>query len=571
MADKSMVCGLLPCLASVKMCAMSRPEAPDAWWRHGVIYQIYPRSFQDSNGDGVGDLRGIIGRLDYLNDGTPASLGVDALWLSPIYPSPGFDVGYDVADYDAIDPLFGSLDDFDELVREAHRRGIRVILDLVMNHSSYLHPWFLESRSRRDSPKRDWYLWREAPPGRRYPNNWRSFFGGPIWTWDGKTHQFYLHTFLAEQPDLNWRNPAVEQAMMAMMRRWLDRGVDGFRLDVFNAFFKHADLPDLPVRPGRRRGYERLEHIYDKNQPELSTFLGHLRSLLDRQHGRMAVGELFDSTQAQALRYVGPNGLDLCFDFGLLHQPWSAPAFERSIAAWQGSPASAVWPCYVLGNHDQSRLATRYGDGLPNGEVDAIAKVAATLLLTVRGTPFLYYGDEIAMRDQPIPRERIRDTPALRFADRPGGWTTRDPARTPMQWDDTPGAGFSAGEPWLPLGADHAVRSVARQEGDPDSVLSWYRRLMWFRRRSPALRYGTWRALLPRPDDSLVYLREAADQSLLVGLNFTGHEVAVDLNDLPSGRWTTRLSSRGAAAEARLLRGRLSLAPHEAVILEHAP
>lgn len=546
---------------------MPLQQQPDDWWRDGVIYQIYPRSFQDSNGDGVGDLRGIIQRLDYLNDGTPRSLGIDAIWLSPIHPSPGFDVGYDVSDYDAIDPIFGTLEDFDVLVREAHRRGIRIILDLVMNHTSHLHPWFRESRSRRDDPRRDWYVWRDAAPGRRYPNNWRSLFGGPAWRWDAPTRQFYLHTFLAEQPDLNWRNPDVERAMLAMIRRWLDRGVDGFRLDVFNAFFKHVDLPDLPVRRGRFRGYHRLDHIHDKNQPELLDFLARFRALLDEKPGRMAVGEFFGGTREQAASYVGPAGLSLLFEFAFLVQPWQPAVFQRAIVAWE-RPGHDRWPCYVLGNHDQPRLATRYGGTLPEAEVDALAKVAAALLLTLRGTPFLYYGDELAMRDVPIPADRVRDFPATRYGHRPDGWTTRDPGRTPMQWEDAPAAGFTRGEPWLPLGSDQRTRTVARQAADPASVLSWYRQLVWLRRASAALQRGTWRTLLPEPDRALAYLREAPGQRLLVALNFASDEVALRLGDLPAPRWFTRLGTRSSASEDRIVSGQLTLAPYEVLILE---
>lgn len=547
---------------------MTRRREPDLWWRHGVIYQVYPRSFQDSNGDGVGDLRGVVRRLDHLNDGTPSSLGVDAIWLSPIYPSPGFDVGYDVADYDSIDPLFGTSDDFDELVSEAHRRGIRVVLDLVMNHTSHLHPWFQESGSSRDDPRRDWYVWRNAPAGRRYPNNWRSFFGGPAWQWDRRTRQFYLHTFLAEQPDLNWQNPQVEEAMLAIIRRWLERGVDGFRLDVFNAFFKHADLPDLPVRRGRSSGYDRLEHVHDKNQPEMIDFLRRLRAVLDERPGRMAVGEFFGGTREQAAGYVGPGRLDLLFEYRFLHQPWHPAAFQRTIAEWEAALARDAWPCYALGSHDESRLATRLGGSRPDDEQDAIARVAAAMLLTLRGTPFVYNGEEIAMRDQPIPPERIRDTPAARFAHRPGGWRTRDPARTPMQWDDGPGAGFTQGQPWLPLGSDHRTRTVAQQAADPRSVLGWYRRLIWFRRGSPALRWGTWRPVVPEPREALVYLREAPEQTLLVALNFTPKAVVVELPHLRRPRWTTRLGNVGPEGEERLGNGRLALAPFEALILE---
>jgi alpha-glucosidase len=542
-----------------------RPRDPDAWWKHGVIYQIYPRSFADSDGDGTGDLRGIIDRLDYLNDGTPDSLGVDAIWLSPIHPSPGFDVGYDVADYDDIDPLFGSLEDFDELVAQAHRRGIRIILDLVMNHTSHLHPWFVASRSSRDDPKRDWYIWREAAPGRRYPNNWRSFFGGSAWKWDRGSRQFYLHTFLDEQPDLNWQNPQVKREMLAMIGRWLDRGVDGFRLDVFNSFFKHAGLPDAPVRRGFS-GYFRLAHVYDKDQPELSGFLSDFRALLDRKPGRMSVGELFGGTVEQAAGYAGavPDRLHLVFDFRFLEQPWKAEAIQRTIAEWEAA-LDSDWPCYVLGNHDRSRLATRYGRQVRETDVDRLAKVAAALLLTLRGTPFVYYGEELAMRDEPIPRDRMRDTPATRFG-RTGGWESRDPARTPMQWAPGPWAGFTTREPWLPIGADADTRNVALQSRDPDSVLSWYRRLIWLRRGSPALNSGSYRPLLERPERTLAYLREAEGERMLVALNLSDEPQVVSFEEPPTGDWQTALSSH-ASRGTRLRDGQLTLEPFESLIL----
>ncbi len=304
----------------------------DDWWQRGVVYQVYPRSFADSNDDGFGDLPGLIDKLDYLNDGTDLSLGVDAIWLSPIHPSPGFDVGYDVADYDAIDPLFGTLEDFDRLVAEAHRRGIRIMLDLVMNHTSSAHRWFEESRRDRSGPFGDWYLWRDGVRDRfgrlRRPNNWTSFFGGSAWTWDDVRGQFYMHTFLPEQPDVNWRNPAVREAMLAMVRGWLDRGVDGFRLDVFNAFFKDPDLTSNPRRLLGRRPYDRQVHLYDKDRPELAGFLEEFRALVDSYPGRMTVGELFSGDPRLAPRLSAPK--HLVFDFELIRQGWSATGFATA-------------------------------------------------------------------------------------------------------------------------------------------------------------------------------------------------------------------------------------------------
>ncbi len=540
---------------------------PDAWWRNGVIYQIYPRSFGDSNGDGTGDFRGIIDRLDHLNDGSRDSLGVDGIWLSPMFPSPGYDVGYDVADYDAVDPLFGSMDDFMALVEECRKRGIHVLLDLVMNHSSHEHPWFKESRSSRDNPKRDWYIWRSPKPGRRYPNNWRSFFGGSAWQWDRKTRQHYLHTFLREQPDLNWHQPQVQAEMLKMIRGWLDRGVDGFRLDVFNVFFKHVDLPDQPVLRGQK-GWNRLDHIYDRSQPEMDGFLRAFRALLDARPGRVSVGELFYGSIEEAVRYSGsgPDQLHLSFYFPFLLQPWRADGFQRVIAEWD-TALGEDWPCYVLGNHDQSRLATRYGAGLPDDEVDAICKVAATLLLTQRGTPFLFQGEEIGMRDTDVPLDARKDTPAIRF-----DFEGRDPERTPIPWSgEAPGYGFTtAAETWLPFGADVATRNVAAQRGQKGSVLDWHRRLLWLRRESPALHAGSWTPLIDAPDAALAYLREAGGQRMLVALNFIREpaDITLDAARLPAGRWRTRLSTHDDSGDSRLVAGELQLEPHEALILE---
>jgi len=352
---------------------LSRPEvesvveAPrfgDDWWQRGVVYQVYPRSFADSDGDGVGDFGGIIDHLDHLGrDG----LGVDAIWLSPIYPSPDYDFGYDVSDYTGVDQRFGDLDSFARLVDECHRRGIRVILDLVLNHSSHLHPWFQASRSSRSGPHADWYVWADGAghgPDRRRrpPNNWRSFFGGSAWTWDDARGQFYLHTFLPEQPELNWRSADVRAAMLEVVRTWLDRGVDGFRLDVFNVFFKDARLRSNPPRVGRRGAWSWQRHLYDRDQPELAEMLAELRNLVDERPGRMTVGELFDGTIAQAAEFTSPR--HLVFDFTLLATPWSAAAFRETIARIEQAFGPDRWPTLVFSNHDQPRHALNRGGEL---------------------------------------------------------------------------------------------------------------------------------------------------------------------------------------------------------------
>jgi alpha-glucosidase len=512
------------------------------WWRHGVIYHIYPRSFADSSGDGVGDLAGIASRLDYLNDGTPASLGVDAIWLSPFYPSPMKDFGYDVADYTGVDPLFGTLDDFDRLVAEAHARGIRVIVDLVPNHTSDQHPWFLEARASRQSPKRDWYVWADSKPSGEPPNNWMSAFprAGRAWTFDRPTGQWYLHSFLPEQPDLNWWNPEVRQAMDEVMGFWLDRGVDGFRIDVAHRMAKDPQLRDNPLvamgdehdptgqARARRLAEMRLE-LYDEDWPEVHEILRRFRRTLDAYDDRMAVGEVYLLDLRKLARYYGSgrDELHLAHNFVFLHQPWKPEAFCSVVDDYTALLPADAWPAQFLGNHDHSRVASRYDEG---GNGLARARVGAMMVLTLRGTPFLYYGEELGMLDGEIPPERVVDVDG------------RDPERTPMQWDASPGAGFSVpgggsapAEPWLPVAASADRVNVAAERDDPASMLSLYRRLIWYRKGSAALRWGGYRSLPDVPDSLYAFLRESPEERLLVVLNFAGTPVrwpaAPDLGD----------------------------------------
>jgi alpha-glucosidase len=553
------------------------------WWKTGVVYQIYPRSFADTNGDGLGDLAGIIEHLDHLK-GTPDSLGVDAIWLSPIYPSPDFDFGYDVADYVGIDPRFGTLDDFARLIDAAHTRGLRVILDLVLNHTSHLHPWFQASRTDRDGPFGDWYLWRDpapdSPPGRRArPNNWRSFFGGPGWTWDEVRGQYYFHTFLSEQPDLNWRHPGVRAAIVDVVRTWLDRGVDGFRLDVFNTFFKDAELRANPRRPGPDP-WSRQRHVFDRNQPELVEFLAELRAVVDEQPGRMTVGELFDGTATEAVAYVAPR--HLVFDWAVMNLPWDAGAFRRAIAVREAVFGPDRWPANALSNHDQPRHASRYDEpaagGAPGAALgddvgDVRAKVAAAALLTMRGTPFLYYGEEVAQRDIHVPRATAFD-PFARRADPGRSVFNRDECRGPIAWTgDPPGFGFSDGLPWLPMSADSMARNVAGQAADPDSILSWYRRLLALRRESPALQRGDQELVDVDDPDVLAYLRidGPGGERVFVALNFANREAALAIPPPAAGgrHWRVALSSapsRGRVA----LEGGVVLAPLEALVAVEA-
>jgi alpha-glucosidase len=510
------------------------PGQRNEWWRRAVFYEIYVRSFKDSNDDGVGDLRGIIDRLDYLNDGTPRSLGVDALWLTPINPSPMFDFGYDVADYEAIEPLFGSLDDYDLLIAEAHKRGIRILLDLVPNHTSHLHPWFIESRSSRTSPKRHWYIWRDPAPGGGPPNNWVSSFGGPAWTLDPVTQQYYLHSFLAEQPDLNYRSPEVRRAMESAIRFWLERGVDGFRVDVIHKMVKDEGLRDNP-RPAPEeehpiRHYGGQAHVYDEDRPEVHEIIRSWRTILDRYGDRMMVGEvyIFDPSRVATYYGNGEDELSLAFNFSFLWTAWDAAAFRMQVDQIEDLLPAKAQPTYVLSSHDVPRHRTRFEDSIQG---DARARLSALMLLTLRGTPFLYYGEEIGMRDGFIPQERICDPVGKRF---PG--LGRDPERTPMQWQAGHNAGFSsAPETWLPIPSGTEQINVAGQLDDPASLLSFYRRLIWYRKQTPCLTQGEY-----RPIDSAagtyVYERALAAERMIVALNFESAPRKVHLAGFGRGK-----------------------------------
>jgi alpha-glucosidase len=477
------------------------------WWRDGVIYQIYPRSFMDSNGDGVGDLEGIRRRLDHL-----AWLGVDAVWLSPCFPSPMKDFGYDVADYCDIDPAFGTLADFDRLVAEAHQHGVRIVLDFVPNHSSDRHPWFVESRGSRTNRKRDWYVWRDPQPDGSPPNNWLAAFGGGAWEWDEATGQFYLHSFLKEQPDLDWRNPEVERAMHDVLRFWLDRGVDGFRIDVVQKLAKDPQLRSNPLVEGVQ-GYFGQRHVHDENHPDVHALLRRLRALLDGYSERMAVGEVYLFDPQEVAKYYGRGDeLHLAFNFNFTFSPWSADEFRDRIETFERALPPEAWPDVVLSNHDNSRHASRYDD--PEWGEDR-ARVAALLLLTLRGTPFLYYGEEIGMRDVPIPAESIQDPLARNVHPDLG----RDPERAPMQWEPGSDAGFGSDRPWLPIAADAEGRNVLRQRADPTSLLHLYRELIALRRATPALHAGSYRTLVS-PPDVLAFERAAPDSRAVAALNF---------------------------------------------------
>ncbi|MGZ3586315.1 MAG: alpha-amylase family glycosyl hydrolase [Candidatus Limnocylindrales bacterium] len=533
------------------------------WWQRAVVYQIYPRSFADTDGDGVGDLPGVIAHLDHLR-GAPDSLDVDAIWLSPIYPSPGLDLGYDVADHSAVDPLLGTLDDALRLIEEAHRRGLAVILDLVLNHTSDRHAWFQASRASRSGPEADWYIWHEAAGrdrrGRpRPPNNWVSFFGGSAWTWEPAREQFYLHTFLAQQPDVNWRAPGLREAQLQVVRTWLGRGVDGFRLDTFNCFFKHPDLPDNPRAGFALRGWDRQRHVFDKDQPELLEFLAGFRALLD-EAGAVSVGELFSGDPSLAARYTAPG--HLVFDFRLLEQPWDARALARAIDEREAAFGSDRWPTTVLSNHDQRRHASRLAQGVAR---DSVARAAAVLLLGLRGTPFLYYGEELGLGDIRVPPWRIVDPPARHYWPFPVWWN-RDGCRAPMPWHDGPGAGFTSGRPWLPLPADWRTRNVAREATDPTSVLALYRRLLHVRQGSGALQVGDFAWHIRGDDGVLAWLRRSEGQTALVALNTGPRPATLGLPREP-GPWRSLISTAGPEEARAGLTGELELGPLEARIL----
>lgn len=525
---------------------------PFLWWRDGIIYQIYPRSFSDSNGDGIGDLWGIITKLDYLAD-----LGIDAIWLSPIYPSPDIDFGYDVSNYLDVSPLFGSLADLDRLVKEAHQRKIRIVLDLVLNHTSDQHPWFQSSRMSRDNPYSDWYLWQDAKPG-QLPNNWESVFGGRGWEWDCQRQQYYFHMFYKQQPDLNWQNPQVRQEMLNVFRFWLERGIDGFRLDVFNAYFKRADFPDNPPKFGLR-GFDRQQHLYDFNQPEMLPLLSEIRDTLNDFDERYVVGETFESPPNVAAAYCGSDRLHAAFNFALLHCGWNPKQFMRETIRWEQVLGSRAWPCQVLNNHDNPRSTSRY----IWSENDAKAKVAAAMLLTLRGTPYLYYGEEIGMRDIPRKREEILDPIGKRYWPFHKG---RDGCRSPMQWTDGENGGFSTGKPWLPAHANYKKRNVEQQRQDPNSLFNFYRRLIQIRKQSPALMHGAFIPLGEQSDFVMAYLRQSEDETILVALNFSRLTQKIVIDEACCGRkWKGLLSE----SHEKEINGRqLELAPYEVCLFK---
>jgi len=529
---------LVMLLASLAICASrvqekvptvaTRPGtaiSADPWWKHAVIYEIYPRSFQDSDGDGVGDINGITSRLDYLKD-----LGVDAIWITPMYPSPQVDFGYDVANYESIDPQFGTLADFDRLVAEAKKRSIRIIMDYVPNHTSDQHPWFMESRSSRSNPKRDWYTWRDGREPGKPPNNWQSWFGHSAWKFDAKTGQWYYHHFYVQQPDLNWRNPKVRKAMYDVLRFWLDRGASGFRMDAVSRLFEDPNLHDDPILPGKNAfGDPNIRHKYTENLPEVHEVLREIRALVDSYPGDpVLISEADEPSIQELVKMYGANRdeVQLPMDFQIADvNKLSAPAFRLLLDEVGFNPLQGQ-PYFFFSNHDQARTWDRYGDGIHN---DQIAKLMGTLLLTTRATPQLYYGEELGMRTTvPTRKEDVKD-PVGRT-----GWPKdrgRDGERTPMQWDNSANAGFStAGKTWLPVPPSAAQYNVQSEERNPDSILNFFKNVISLRRKLPALREGDYVAVNRDDQNVLAYLREGTNgtDSVLVALNMSPQARTVD-------------------------------------------
>jgi len=518
------------------------------------VYQIYPRSFADSDGDGVGDLRGVLDRLDYL-----AALGVDVVWLSPVYQSPMDDNGYDISDYQAIDPLFGTMADLDELIAALHHRGMKLVMDLVVNHTSDEHPWFAQARSSRGSPKRDWYWWRDARPGRTpgapgaEPTSWESHFSGPAWEWDEATGQYYLHVFSRKQPDLNWENPEVRQAVYAMMRWWLDRGVDGFRMDVINMISKDTSLPDAEPRPGSLYGPGDRHFVCGPRNHE---FLQEMhREVFAGRPGRvLTVGEMPGVTIAEAAAFTDPQRgeLDMVFQFEHvsldvgehrydLREP-GLPALKASLAAWQAGLAQRGWNALYLGNHDQPRAVSRFGDD--GAHRVASAKTLATVLHLHRGTPFVFQGDELGMANAPFAAiSDYRDIQTLNFHAEAAargdvdltallaamGRMSRDQGRTPVQWDALPGAGFTRGTPWIAVNPDHVRVNAAAQVGEPESVFEHYRALIALRHADPVVTDGDFELLMPDHPALWAFVRRGADAALLVAANFSAEVIRMRL------------------------------------------
>lgn len=539
---------------------MTKPDAP-SWWQGAVIYENHLPSLRDGSGDGIGDLPGLIQSLDYLS----TTLGVDAVWVGPFFRSPLLDQGFDVADYTQVDPVFGSLELFDQLVSEAHGRGIKIIVDFIPNHTSNQHPWFVESRSSRSSPKREWYIWRDPKPGGHLPNNWSSEAGGSVWEWDEGTGQYYLHSHLVEQPDLNWRNPEVRAAMLDVLRFWLDRGVDGVRIDVAHMLMKDPQLRDNPEAPGGNANPFDLQHpdfgtqlhVFDRRHGDTHTALAEIRAVVDSYPGAVTIAEIEAMSWQDWAVYF--DAMHLPFPFRLLETPWRADLLREELDGLYASLPDEASAIVALGNHDRSRLATRLGS--------AQARVAAVLLLTLAATPCLLYGDELGLTDQPVRPDRQRD-----YFARASGGVSRDPTRTPMPWNDGPNFGFSSAPEdklWLPVAANGADINVAAQLRDPESFLNLYRKLLRIRTASPALRQGSIHFIEDsRAPDVLAYSRRKGNDRKLIALNLSERPAVIDVGAAGAVMVSTTESANGPAGPS------LELQPNEAVVIDatgHTP
>jgi alpha-glucosidase len=531
----------------------------DDWWRGATIYQIYPRSFQDDDGDGLGDLPGILRRLDHV-----ASLGVEAIWLSPVFPSPMLDMGYDVSDYCGIDPVFGTLADFDRLVDRAHRLGLRVIIDLVLSHTSDRHPWFLESRGSTGNPKADWYVWADPRPDGAPPNNWLSVFGGGAWQWEARRRQYYLHNFLAEQPDLNFHNPEVQDAMLDVIRFWLERGVDGFRLDTVNFYTHDAALRDNPPARADWGGappvnpFDMQEHVFSRGRPENLAFVERMRALTDGFEARMLLGEIAESGD-RALELMadytrGDGRLHMAYSFDMLGPELTAAHIRHEVETFFGR-APDGWPCWSFSNHDVRRHVSRWA---APGEEEALARLAIAILASLPGTICLYQGEELGQTETELAYDELADPPGLRFWPENKG---RDGCRTPMVWDAAaPNAGFSTAKPWLPVKPPQAVRAVDRQEAEPDSVLAAYRRTLALRRARPALRIGTVR-FLDLPEPLLGFVRRHGGAATLCLFNLGRETQAVSLPGIAPGIPPGALAATGPSRSVRTEGAQVTLGP----------
>lgn len=536
---------LFLCLPVLVCAAQNTRRSADAdghqWWQNAVFYEIYPRSFADSNNDGVGDLNGITSKLDYLK-----GLGIDAIWISPCFPSPQVDFGYDVSDYENIDPMYGTLADFDRLASESKKRGIHIILDFVVNHTSDQHPWFLDSKSSRSSEHRDWYIWRDGKGPGQPPNNWISLFGGSAWKFDPTTSQYYYHMFYAAQPDLNWRNPAVKDAMFGVEAWWYKRGVSGFRLDAVDTIFEDPNLHDNPILPGKNAyGDSNEENKYNQKLPGIHDVLRGLRKVAD-EYDAVLIGETQTADIAELNRYYGEGNdeVQLPMDFLFARVDKLSPAdFRKQIAAVNSARG---WPTFVISNHDIVRSYDRYGDGQHN---DQIAKLMAGLYLTLRGTPILYYGEEIGMKTTPPTRkEEVKDPIGITGWPREKG---RDGERTPMQWDESENAGFSQAKPWLPVPPTYKTHNVADEAKDPDSVLSFYRAVLKLRHTNRALLDGNYVPLNENDQNVFSYLRTYKDEAVLVALNMSGAQQTIGFDLSKSGFSSAKSLLVGGKSEAK--------------------